>query len=76
LQTAEKQNARLSRHARAGDCVSYGRGLLEIAGALLAVALAGESLFRPALLTGLQVERVPLDFFYDIFLLHFALEAA
>ena len=44
--------------------------------ALLAIALASEGFFSPPLLTGLQVERMPLDLFDDIFLLHLALEPA
>ncbi len=49
--------------------------LFDIAGALLAVALAGEGFLGAALFAGLQVERVTLDFLNDIFLLNLALEA-
>lgn len=51
-----------------------GGGLLDIPGALLAIALAGESFLLTALFTWLQVERVTLDFLHNVFLLHFALE--
>src|SRR5579863_4071964 len=50
--------------------------LLDIAWALLAIALACESFFGAALFTRFQVERMPLDLFYDIFLLDLAFEAA
>jgi len=50
--------------------------LLYIARALLAIALTGKSLFRTALLSWLQVERMPLDFLHDVFLLNFAFETA
>ena len=43
---------------------------------LLASALASERRFHTFLLTGLQVKGVALDFFDNVFLLHFALEAA
>jgi len=50
--------------------------LLDVARALLAIALTGERLFLTALFTGLEIEGVTLDFFYDIFLLYLALKAA
>ena len=50
--------------------------LFNFAGALLAVALAGEGFLGAAFLPWFQVERMPLDLFYDIFLLYFALEAS
>ena len=50
--------------------------LFDIARALLAVALAGESFLRAAFFAWFQVERVSLDFFNDVFLLDLALEAA
>jgi hypothetical protein len=37
--------------------------------------LACESRFHPPLLSRLEIERVPLNFLYDIFLLDFSLEA-
>jgi hypothetical protein len=43
---------------------------------LLPAAFPGEGLFRPALVTRLQIERVFLDILDDIFLLHLPLEAA
>jgi hypothetical protein len=42
----------------------------------LASALASERGFYAFLLAGFQVKRVALDLFNDVFLLHFALEAA
>ena len=51
-------------------------GLLRFNPALLTIALASESFLCPLLLTGLQVERMPLDFLNDVFLLHLALEPA
>lgn len=49
--------------------------LFDIAGPFLAIALAGERFLRAPPFSGLQIERVPLDFLDDIFLLHFAFEA-
>ncbi len=50
--------------------------LLDVAGTLLAIALASESFLGAALFPRLQVKRVPLDFFHNIFLLDFAFETA
>ncbi|MGA8028192.1 MAG: hypothetical protein WB992_13705 [Bryobacteraceae bacterium] len=50
--------------------------LLYIARALLAVAFARQSFFRAAFLSRLEVKRMPLDFFYNVFLLHLTLETA
>jgi|SRR6476646_5449171 len=50
--------------------------LLDVAWPLLAIALTGKRLFLTALFTGLEIEGVTLDFFYDIFLLYLALKAA
>ena len=50
--------------------------LLNVAGALFAVALASESFLRPALFAGLQIEGMALNLFYDIFLLDLPLKAA
>src|SRR5690348_3943429 len=50
--------------------------LLDLARALFAIAFAGQRLFLAALFTGLQIKRVTLYFLYDVFLLHFPLEAA
>jgi hypothetical protein len=50
--------------------------LFDIAGALLAIAFSRERFLGAALLARLQIERVALDFLYDIFLLYFALETA
>ena len=55
---------------------SVGMELFHFARALLAIALASQSFFRATLLTRLQVKRVPLDFFYDVFLLNFPLKTA
>src|ERR1043166_873906 len=50
--------------------------LLNLPAILLPVSFAGKRLLSPELLARLQVERVPLDLFDDVFLLHFPLEAA
>ena len=50
--------------------------LFNFAGALFAVALAGESFFRAAFFSWFQVEGMPLDLFYNVFLLNFAFEAS
>jgi hypothetical protein len=61
----------------AGRFVSYRQTLLfHIARALLAIALTGECFLRATLFAGLQIERMALDLFNDIFLLDLALEAA
>src|SRR5687767_8483760 len=49
--------------------------LLRFAPELLSVALPGQSLLGPALVTRLQVERVLLDVLDDVFLLNLTLEA-
>ena len=48
--------------------------LFNFAGALFAVALAGESFFRAAFFSWFQVERMPFDLFNDILLLYFTFE--
>jgi len=50
--------------------------LLRLSTEFLTVPLARQSLFGPALVTRLQVERVLLDVLDDVFLLNLALEAA
>ena len=70
---SENEKARLSRNQRAFALRSE---LLDIARALLAVTLSGESFLGAAFFAWLQVERVPLDFLNDILLLNFSLEAA
>jgi len=50
--------------------------LLRLATEFLTVPLARQSLFCPALVTRLQVERMLLDVLDDVFLLNLALEAA
>ncbi len=72
---AIKKEAHRNPMGTGGLCCFVRLQLLEIAGPLLAVALAGESFFCAAFLSWLQVKRMPLDFFYDVFLLNFALEA-
>ena len=50
--------------------------LFDVSRALLSVSLAGQSFLGPALFTWFQVEGMPLDFFYNVFLLDLALETA
>ncbi len=50
--------------------------LFDLAGALLAIALARKRFLGAALLTGLQVKRMPLDLFHNVFLLHFTFKTA
>ncbi len=50
--------------------------LFNFAWALLAIALASEGFFRAAFFSRFQVERMPFDLFYDIFLLNFTFEAS
>jgi hypothetical protein len=52
------------------------RSLLRLSTEFLTVPLARQSLFGPALVTRLQVERMLLDVLDDVFLLNLALEAA
>jgi hypothetical protein len=49
---------------------------LDLSSQLLTVALPGQRLFRPALVTGLQIEGMLLDIFDDVFLLNLPLEPA
>jgi hypothetical protein len=50
--------------------------LVQFPALLFSAAFTSEGLFRPALVTRLQIERVLLDILDDIFLLHLPLEAA
>jgi hypothetical protein len=50
--------------------------LFNFARPLFAVALAGEGFFGAAFFAWFQVERVPFDFFYDIFLLNLTLKTS
>jgi len=54
----------------------FSEKLLNLARALLAVALAGEGFLRAAFFAWLQIERMALDLFYNVFLLDLTLEAA
>lgn len=49
--------------------------LLDVSASLLPVPLASQRLFGALFLAGLQIERVALDFFDDVFLLDLTLEA-
>jgi hypothetical protein len=49
--------------------------LFDLPARFFPVSLTGQRLLDPLLLTRLQVERVPLDLFNDVFLLHLTLEA-
>ena len=50
--------------------------LFDFARALLAIALTRERFLSAALLTRLQVKRMPLDLFDDVFLLDFTFKTA
>ena len=50
--------------------------LFDFARALLTVALTGEGFFGTALFTRFQVKRMPLDLFYDVFLLNFTFKTS
>lgn len=65
--------ARLFRNRRA---FIWENRLLYLTRALLAVALASQSFFGAAFLAWFQVERVSLDFLYNVLLLNLAFEAA
>jgi hypothetical protein len=58
------------------ECVLLTISLVLLFANFLASALASESSFDAFFFTGLQVKGVALDLFNDVFLLHFALEAA
>jgi hypothetical protein len=51
-------------------------GLFDLPATLLPVPLAGKRCLNPLFLARLQIERMPLDLFNDVFLLHFSFEAA
>jgi hypothetical protein len=51
------------------------RCLFHFARTLLAITLARQSFFGTPLFAWLEIEGVTLDFFYDVFLLHFSFEA-
>lgn len=50
--------------------------LFNLTRALLTVALTGKGFFGPALFTWFQVKRMPLDLFYDVFLLYFTFKTS
>ena len=60
----------------AGFCRPAMTSLFGFHPSFFTIALASEGFFGPPLLTGLQVERVTLDLFDNVFLLHLALEPA
>src|SRR5260370_21536900 len=66
------------RGKRRGDLTEPGPPLklVRFPPLLLAQSLPRKRFFRPALVAGLYVEAVLLDFLDDVFLLHFALETA
>jgi len=51
------------------------RNLFDLPATLLPVTLPGESCLDTFFFSRLQVERMPLDLFNDVFLLHFSFEA-
>jgi hypothetical protein len=50
-------------------------GLFDFPATLLPISFTGEGGFNPHFFTRLQIERMALDLFNDVFLLHLALEA-
>jgi len=50
--------------------------LFHLTRALFAIALAGECFLGATLFPGLQIERMALDLFHNVFLLDLALKAA
>jgi hypothetical protein len=56
--------------------VGYSGTLFRVSATLLPVPLAGKCCLDPLLFTWLQVKGMALDFFNDVFGLHFALETA
>jgi hypothetical protein len=59
-----------------GAQIPAARCLFHVPASLLPVPFTGKRLLDPQLLTRFQVKRVPLDFFDNVLLLDFALEAA
>ena len=55
-------------------CLRRRGELLDVSTSLLAVAFTGQCFFGPPLFARLQIKRVPLDLFYNVFLLDFTLE--
>ena len=53
----------------------YCKPLFDFPATLLPISLAGKSCLDPFFFSRLQVERMPLDLFNDVFLLHFPFEA-
>jgi hypothetical protein len=51
-------------------------GLFDFPATLLPVSLAGKRCLNPLFLARFQIERMPLNFLNDVFLLHFSFEAA
>jgi len=64
------------RPAIAPAPASWGVRLFDLPTALLPVTLPGESCLDTLFFSWLQIERMPLDLFDDVFLLHFSFEAS
>jgi hypothetical protein len=76
VNTAEERKRKSPSFSTENTGSSLGAGWLKIARTLLAIAFPGECFFGTALLSWLQIERVTLDFLYDVFLLNLALKPA
>jgi hypothetical protein len=53
-----------------------GLDLLDFASSLLTVSFSSQGLLDPLLFTGFEIERMPFDFFDDVFLLHLSFKPA
>ncbi len=73
LRLLEEKGARRNSCRARRDLKS--NGLFDFAPTLFPVPFPGQSRFDSFLLTWLQIERMPLDLFNDVFLLHFSFEA-
>jgi hypothetical protein len=71
-----RHTATLNQEAKRVPRASPDKGLLDLAAALLAIALTRERLLHPFLFPRFQIKRMPLDLFNNVFLLHLSLKPA
>jgi hypothetical protein len=58
-----------------GPAIQEAEALFDLPATLFPVTLPGQSCLDALLFSGLEIERMPLDLFNDVFLLHFSLKA-
>jgi hypothetical protein len=75
LRLLKVRRAAFARLPRFRPPALSGRNLLDFPSTLLPVPFPGKSCLDPFFLSRLQIERMPLDLFNDVFLLHLTFES-